>query len=225
MIKEALETLGAEISSCRDLAVKIMGMLDELDAQNSKALDILANLENAEEIIRNADTLDKDVKDKMIEEVGKYKENAKPLVEEVSVLLDSLKNVSKDRTVDKVITALRERVTNVAEEVGRDRPSVANRFASEVPEYLFSAEELYEENRLSGDTTGDENQDSVEEDDPYLSTDNQVVLVTYGDRDTVTHEKTSYKSFILNYNNYAVRVTYNNVCYTIPSGGYVVIYH
>ena len=225
MIKEALETLGAEISSCRDLAVKIMGMLDELDAQNSKALDILANLENAEEIIRNADTLDQDVKDKMIEEVGKYKENAKPLVEEVSVLLDSLKNVSKDRTVDKVITALRERVTNVAEEVGRDRPSVANRFASEVPEYLFSAEELYEENRLSGDTTGDENQDSVEEDDPYLSTDNQVVLVTYGDRDAVTHEKTSFKSFILNYNNYAVRVTYNNVCYTIPSGGYVVIYH
>lgn len=52
---------------------------------------------------------------------------------------------------------------------------------------------------------------------------NQIVVVTYGDRDTETFEKTPYKSIILNYNSYAVRVTYNGVLYTVPSGGYVVI--
>ena len=39
------------------------------------------------------------------------------------------------------------------------------------------------------------------------------------------HEKDAYKSFILNYNNYAVVVEYEGVVYTIPRGGYVVLYH
>ena len=60
---------------------------------------------------------------------------------------------------------------------------------------------------------------------------NRVVVVTYGDRDANTFEKTAYKSIILNYNSYAVRVSYKNplvendeeTLYTIPSGGYVVI--
>ena len=38
-----------------------------------------------------------------------------------------------------------------------------------------------------------------------------------------TFEKKAYKSIILNYNSYAVRVTYNGTLYTVPSGGYVVI--
>ena len=52
---------------------------------------------------------------------------------------------------------------------------------------------------------------------------NRVVAVTYGDRNTETFEKTPYKTIILNYNSYAVRVTYNGTLYTVPSGGYVVI--
>lgn len=52
---------------------------------------------------------------------------------------------------------------------------------------------------------------------------NRVVAVTYGDRNAETFEKTAYKTIILNYNSYAVRVTYNGTLYTVPSGGYVVI--
>ena len=60
---------------------------------------------------------------------------------------------------------------------------------------------------------------------------NRIVVVTYGDRDANTFEKTAYKSIILNYNSYDVRVVYENplvegdepTLYTIPSGGYVVI--
>ena len=50
-------------------------------------------------------------------------------------------------------------------------------------------------------------------------------MVSYGQRDSATHNKTVEKTFILNYNNYAVRVTYagTNITYTIPAGGYVVI--
>ena len=52
---------------------------------------------------------------------------------------------------------------------------------------------------------------------------------TYGDRDATTFEKTAYKSFILNYNNFTVIVDYEingeTVTYTIPAGGYVALYH
>lgn len=53
---------------------------------------------------------------------------------------------------------------------------------------------------------------------------NKVVLVSYGDV-SETQVKTYYKSFILNFNNYAVRTVYGGMEYTIPAYGYAVIYH
>ncbi len=58
----------------------------------------------------------------------------------------------------------------------------------------------------------------------YHVDNNRIVAVTYGDRDDVTGNKTDYKTFILNYNTYAVVVEYEQVKYTIPSGGYIVLY-
>jgi DNA ligase-1 len=54
-----------------------------------------------------------------------------------------------------------------------------------------------------------------------------IVKVTYGDKDGLT--VTPYKTFILNYNNFAVTVNYEidgaEKVYTIPANGYVVIQH
>ena len=70
-------------------------------------------------------------------------------------------------------------------------------------------------------------ENSEESDDEEIDSgavnNNQIVVVTYGDRNSETFEKTPFKSIILNYNSYAVRVTYNGTLYTVPSGGYVVI--
>ena len=52
------------------------------------------------------------------------------------------------------------------------------------------------------------------------SIDNKVVLVTFGDS-----KDAPYKSFILNFNDYAVQTTHNGVTYTIEGYGYVVIYY
>ena len=57
-----------------------------------------------------------------------------------------------------------------------------------------------------------------------LVNNNKVVSVSYGDVDE-ERNKTYYKTFILNYNNFAVRTVYNGQEYTIPAYGYVVIYH
>ena len=55
-------------------------------------------------------------------------------------------------------------------------------------------------------------------------TNNKVVAVSYGDVDAARN-KTYFKTFILNYNNYAVHTAYNGQEYTVPAYGYVVLYH
>ncbi len=57
-----------------------------------------------------------------------------------------------------------------------------------------------------------------------LVNNNKVVAVSYGDVDE-SRNKTYFKTFILNYNNYSVRTSYNGSEYTIPAYGYVVFYH
>ncbi len=89
---------------------------------------------------------------------------------------------------------------------------------------LFTKDEILA--LLPTDSTEDEDEETDESgEDHYLVDNNRIVVVTYGDRDFETHKKTPYKSFILNYNTYAVRVTYEGVTYTIASGAYVVVHH
>ena len=57
---------------------------------------------------------------------------------------------------------------------------------------------------------------------------NSVVAVTYGDRvanENGAYESTAVKTFLLNYNTYAIRLEYNGILYTIPARGYVAVYH
>ena len=71
----------------------------------------------------------------------------------------------------------------------------------------------------------EDNEDDV--DSIYLSDNGNIVAVTYGGKDGV--DTAAYKTFILNYNNYAVTVKYdvNGVTriYTIPANEYVVVLH
>ena len=59
----------------------------------------------------------------------------------------------------------------------------------------------------------------------YFVDNKQIVVVSYGDRELVNgaYVKTVTKTFILNYNNFAVRVEYDGSTYTIPGGGYIVL--
>ena len=85
------------------------------------------------------------------------------------------------------------------------------------PAVAFDEENIWAQVQGSDDEAEDEDSKS------NAVNNNHIVVVTYGDRDPETFEKTPYKSIILNYNSYAVRVTYNNTIYTVPSGGYIVI--
>ncbi len=58
----------------------------------------------------------------------------------------------------------------------------------------------------------------------YVSDDGRIVSVTYGQKTSVG-TYAAYKTFILNYNNFSVQVTYNGFTYTIPAYGYVTVYY
>ena len=64
----------------------------------------------------------------------------------------------------------------------------------------------------------EEVEDEVVTDDKYAT--GGIIAVTYG-----TLEGVAYKTMLLNYNNYAVNVTYGDVNYTIPAYGFVAIKH
>ena len=67
-------------------------------------------------------------------------------------------------------------------------------------------------------------EDDDDEASRYLSDDGRIVSVTYGTKNA-DGSYTAYKTFILNYNNFSVNVEYNEVTYTIPAYGYVVVMH
>lgn len=64
---------------------------------------------------------------------------------------------------------------------------------------------------------------TVIESTKYTSSDGSIVAVTYGGKDG--DDNKAYRTFILNYNSFAIIVTYNGVEYTIPAYGYKVINH
>ncbi len=72
-----------------------------------------------------------------------------------------------------------------------------------------------------GDNKNDDDEDTFSR---YLSDDGRIVSVTYGQKQADgTYAK--YKTFVLNYNSFSVNVEYENVTYTIPAYGYVVVMH
>ena len=84
-------------------------------------------------------------------------------------------------------------------------------------------DDLYEKSAYQRPVTQDD-QTKVEtevESSRYHVNNNNVVAVTYGD--IVDGVKQAQKTFILNYNNYAICVTYNGFVYTVEAGGYVIV--
>ncbi len=84
---------------------------------------------------------------------------------------------------------------------------------------FFTEDYIWAQVKIEGVTDEDVEEETTNE----AVNNNHIVAVTYGDRNADTFEKTPSKTIILNYNSYAVRVTYNGTLYTVPSGGYVVI--
>ena len=90
-----------------------------------------------------------------------------------------------------------------------------------------TAEDIEERLDRYEDEEEDTEEEVEEEDTIYTSNNGNIVAVTYGGKNGNDNE--AYKTFILNYNNYAVTVKYEVNgevrIYTIPANEYVVVIH
>ncbi len=113
---------------------------------------------------------------------------------------------------------------HVAEIYGDDLYTAGQSFKSLLRYYItefsgvLSNEEI--DDMLGGTSSSVE--EETQDESKYVSNDGRIVAVTYGTpKNDGTYD--SYKTFVLNYNNFSVSVVYEGVTYTIPAYSYVTI--
>ena len=89
-----------------------------------------------------------------------------------------------------------------------------------IGDHAITAEAVY----AAATVTDADTSENTEEAGNAVENNNRIVAVTYGDKDSAGNV-TAYKTFLLNYNDYAVVVKYGARTYTVQSGGYVVVKH
>ena len=220
----SIATVQGQLTTIKSSAIKALQGMEMLKKEAKKADQLLLDLAEAKAVITRTTTISEEVRAAMITEVDIAIAEVEALLPQIQAELDwaeTVRGITKDGIVDTAFNVQAEKL------VATGATAEYQPFLDEiVADYLFTKESIYEAGVLidGSDISGDEEDDLVEG-DKYVVDNNQIVVVTYGNRNAQTFEKTAYKSFILNYNNFAVRVTYEGVSYTIPSGEYVEVYH
>ncbi|MBQ7378441.1 MAG: hypothetical protein IJW70_02025 [Clostridia bacterium] len=89
-----------------------------------------------------------------------------------------------------------------------------------VKEYI-TEEDIAKRITPVGSSTGTDEEEEEETFDKYAVEEGSIVIVTYGGKNGVDSDP--YKSVILNYNNFSVSIVYEDMVYTLPAYGYVVV--
>jgi len=234
---QAAKNLIAHLSSMRTTTTDILKASAKIDVLYNQGLALLETVANSATIIEESD-LDPSIKTRMADAVRDYYAEALDAFqngiidsqnvrqhEAAATLRDQYKAYvtegNSDYVVDIAVNSLAVIGTQSSDPIKNADLLAACEFV------MFTAEDLVEEGKLREEDKdiGLDDKDQDDSENKFLVDNNQIVMVTYGDRDMHTHLKREYKSFILNYNNYAVVVEYEGIVYTIPRGGYVVLYH
>jgi hypothetical protein len=249
-MEEALKTLtpAAGTSDPDAMTTKISKLNQQLDSAVKKASDAQKKYNNAllnPNMSENSKKqLQRDYNNKKAE-VGRTAANAiqiaidaTVLYEDCAELLDTaynavtlLKNAGHSEDEQIVVDALA--FAQMAEGILANIKAAADKCNGYVEGiYKKVAEHQTEEeieerlNRYEDEET-EEEEEVVEEDTIYTGNNGNIVAVTYGGKNGNDNE--AYKTFILNYNNYAVTVKYEvngeTRVYTIPANEYVVVIH
>lgn len=249
-MEEALKTLtpAAGTSDPDAMTTKISKLNQQLDSAVKKASDAQKKYNNAllnPNMSENSKKqLQRDYNNKRAE-VGRTAANAiqiaidaTVLYEDCAELLDTaynavtlLKNAGHSEDEQIVVDALA--FAQMAEGILANIKAAADKcngyvegIYKKVAEHQ-TEEEIEERLDRYEDEETEEEEEVVEEDTIYTSNNGNIVAVTYGGKNGNDNE--AYKTFILNYNNYAVTVKYEvngeTRVYTIPANEYVVVIH
>ncbi len=227
----AKEKLQGYIDIVKSTAADVKELLNAQQYVMTKADNILMGIDDAIAVI-NASDMSDDAKANLTAHMAKLKTEAEEYIY-TEMALASLVNEKADlwdgeQSVINVAMTLKSVADSASTAFSAYEAFIPTAEAGFAECDFFSRQDLINavlpfvpEDDEEDDSDGSETGSSYSK---YHVDNNQIVVVTYGDRDDATGNKTSYKTFILNYNTYAVVVEYDNVKYTIPSGGYVVLY-
>jgi len=217
-------SLNTKMRNMKNYAVHVLQSKDALQAKYDEFYKLYNDLAEAVEIVKNSKAISPEIAAAISAEMKVYLDAATVLFEDAEKELNrsEVSNaITKDSTIQIACDALKALTTE-----GTSYTMWEDTLKSVTEANLYDADLIKKEAEA---TDKIEEGDEVDEDSDInsLTNNNQIVLVTYGDRADRANgfEKTPVKSFILNYNTFAVRVTYNGVTYTVPSGGYVIITH
>ena len=92
-----------------------------------------------------------------------------------------------------------------------------------VSEWTYALVSSYDKHQVfANETYGKVSEETVKEEATKYTCDNgTIVAVTYGGKDG--DDSAAYRTFILNYNSFTVKVEYNGTTYELPGYGYLVI--
>ena len=231
--KSALTTIENKVKEIKALAIEVMEASADLKAQNENATVLATALGEAlaagKAVIEGNDNLSATVKAGYLAEINNASNALAAIVAalaseavENEAKYDGKTAVSADQYAEKVMGMIEVEGSAYAEDLAKIKTKNA-----------FTAAEILEAGRYEAPAVEDEDDDDTVVDSTISASNinsiekNSVVAVTYGDKwvdDAGVTHKSEYKTFLLNYNSYAVRLTYNGNLYTIPAGGYVAIY-
>ncbi len=237
MVVDTMDKLVGTINGMKKSAVDVLTLLLQLEDYQENIDNAIADIAVAKQILQKGVVdgyLEDEVAqayylkaDAMAQKVAHYSTDAAATIATVESkgYADSTSDASIAKIAVKALDALN--TDNLSEE---DKQYAELLMAEPaVGEAINYTEESLMQDALDAVQKNDGNQggssggeDTDTEVESTATVNNRVVVVSYGDRDNAGN-KTFAKTFLLNYNSYTVRVQYNNVTYTIPSNGYVVI--
>ena len=243
-----ISQVAAQFTQLRNAAIYFAQSSVDLQNIMKRAENIEIEMEAAIEVVKNATTLDPAVKAAMLADMEKWMDQyVGDVISGCERYLttpgqDFLNRESSCYFMPGVLNAIENTFNTKFEEGGEyyEYYKEGGQYytdysnATNAPVDLFKIQRdikaacsFFTEEYIWAQVQGGESSEDSDKEDAQSgsSVNTRIVVVTYGDRNAETFEKTAYKSIILNYNSYAVRVTYNGTLYTVPSGGYVVIHY
>ena len=229
--ENAQTSLTNKINDLRDYTESLVNYAAEADKLYAEALSFSASLAEAQELITNTSIYDGDeeTRELLLNQVVAGKnivDAALPAIKALHDVYDLYLNEESDSYIGTVAVNAQAAIFEKGFEDGGAYAAYKdyqNMVLDDFSAIRFDAKDIEDMVEVEEDLGSDVEDDENLIDNAYIVDNNKIVLVTYGDRNATTYEKTAYKAFILNYNNFAVRVTHNGITYTVASGGYVVI--
>lgn len=238
-VKAAIDAIVAKLNAVKTTAENVMKasaafQIAAAKAENAfAALPEVSELDEALELVNETKLLSEDMKAIYRTEIASARAFLVTYLATVETELDTLKadyaanemmyDATNDASAVKLAVALKAdalEVSNAAVKKAVEDVKITEKdlaaLGVAVIEPPVKEEEKEEENKTNTVV------------DSYTVDKNSVVAVTYGDREQNKlgiYETESFKTFLLNYNAYAVRLVYNGVLYTIPASGYVAVYN